>query len=170
MPWAVESRFPHLYRQKKMLVRALNVLLLVGSILATWFCCSRGHHQSVTSYFSISWCSWNNSLSYQACCKCSMLPHKTPYQHSNPKSSPLKLLSNLKWQLQHLQNPNPHHPSLSLKYCSTGKSQPKGSGCLYKKNGCQNMNTLCLGVRGGRIKQKPLRQTWAQPLQSSSWD
>ena len=140
-------------------------------LLATWFCCSRGHHQSTTNYFSILWCSWissNQPLSYWACYKCSTLLHKTPYQHSNPKSSPLKLLSNLKLQLQHLhhlQNPSPHHPNLSPKYCSTGKSQSKGSGHLYKKNGHQNMNTLCLCERGGtwctlNCALDCLTQTW----------
>ena len=138
-----------------MLVRVLGVLLLVGPIISTWSRCNKGHHWSMTSYFSILWCYWissNQPLSYQACYKCSTPLHKTSYQHSNSKSSSLKLLSNLKLQLQHLchlQNPSLHHPSLSPKYCSTGKSQSKGSGHLYKKNGHQNMNILCLCGRGG---------------------
>ena len=93
---------------KKMSVRAFNVLLLVGSILATQFCCSRppSVNGKLFQHFMMLLKQLKSALRYQACHKCSMPPHKSPYQHLNPKSYPLKLLPNLKLLLQHTQNPS----------------------------------------------------------------
>jgi hypothetical protein len=86
---------------------------------------------------------------------------KTPYQHLNPKSYPSKLLSNLKLQLQHPQNPNPHHPSLSSNTRFNLKKSVKGLQKWFsaQEDWASKHKHLVFRCEGWVNKQKPLRQS-----------